>query len=439
MYRIIGVDIGSSTIKAAILDLDSGAVTHLTREAFPDRIAGLPPHHYEVDHDEVVRRVTGVIHHLATAAPDVDSIFCCGQMGGVLLCDQKLRPLTNYLSWRDQRTTLPDDSGQATLESLRNRWTDSMFEGIGSELKPGSATSLLFWLRQRRQLPDQATPVTLGDYVVCKLCGAAPHMERTQTIGMINLRTGDWFHDAFAHLHLEDLQWPQLTTADHAAGTMLIAGRSLSIYPVVGDQQAALKGIDLQPNELSVNLSTGAQVSQITATFQPAQCQSRSWFHGQFLNTITHIPAGRSLNVLESLLTELARLAGLRIEDPWKLIAQAVSHSDGGGLRSDLSFFAGALGCEGRIEGITTENLTVGNLFQSAFDFMADSCLTCSQRLSAQPAWQQLAVSGGLVQSFPALRQKLQDRFRLPFREVAEQEETLLGLLKIAREVLRQH
>ncbi|MCA9012112.1 MAG: hypothetical protein KDB01_20310 [Planctomycetaceae bacterium] len=439
MYRIIGLDIGSSTIKAGILDLDSGAVTDLTREAFPERIAGLPSHHFEVDPDEVVRRVAGLIHRLATAAPDIDSIFCCGQMGGVLLCNQKLRPLTNYLSWRDQRTTLPNDSGLTTLESLRNRWTDSMFEVIGSELKPGSATSLLFWLQQRRQLPDQATPVTLGDYVVSKLCGVPLQMERTQTIGMLNLRTGDWYHEAFAHLHLEDLHWPQLTTTDHAAGTMVIAGRSLSIYPVVGDQQAALRGIDLQPHELSVNLSTGAQVSQITATFQPAQCQSRSWFHGQFLNTITHIPAGRSLNVLESLLTELARRAGLHIEDSWNLIAQAVSQSEGGGLRSDLSFFAGALGCEGRIEGITTENLTVGNLFQSAFDFMADSCLTCSQRLNPQPAWHQLAVSGGLVQSFPTLRQKLQDRFRLPFREVAEQEETLLGLLKIAREMLRLH
>jgi hypothetical protein len=90
------------------------------------------------------------------------------------------------------------------------------------------------------------------------------------------------------------------------------------------------------------------------------------------------------------------------------------------------------MGDNGNITGITTENLTVGNLFQAAFEFMADSYLICSQRLSPQPQWDRLAVSGGLVQAFSPLRTKLQARFPWPMREVAEQEETLTGLLRMA-------
>ena len=147
------------------------------------------------------------------------------------------------------------------------------------------------------------------------------------------------------------------------------------------------------------------------------------------MNTITHIPAGRSLTVLESLLTEIPRLAGIKVENSWQLIRQATENATGNGLHCDLSFFASAMGFDGRIYGITTENLSVGNLFHAAFEFMADSYLTCSQRMSPQPTWNQIAISGGLVQSFAPLRTMIEDRFRLPIREVAEQEETLLGLL----------
>ena len=68
----------------------------------------------------------------------------------------------------------------------------------------------------------------------------------------------------------------------------------------------------------------------------------------------------------------------------------------------------------------------------AAFEFMADSYWTCSQRMSPQPTWNQLVISGGLVQSFAPLRRKIETRFSLPIRDVAEQEETLMGLIPTA-------
>ena len=221
----------------------------------------------------------------------------------------------------------------------------------------------------------------------------------------------------------------RVAAVTEAIGELETNGRRLTCYPVIGDQQAALRGIKLAPHELSINASTGSQVSQITAEFRPADCQTRPWFDGQFMNTITHIPAGRSLTVLEALLTELSRMAGLRIENSWKLIQNAAESTTGDGLTCDLSFFASAMGSNGRIAGITTENFTVGNLFNAAFEFMADSYLTCSRRMSPDPTWNQLAISGGLVQSFGSLRRKIEARFPLPIREVAEQEESLMGLI----------
>ncbi len=116
-------------------------------------------------------------------------------------------------------------------------------------------------------------------------------------------------------------------------------------------------------------------------------------------------------------------------ENSWELIKRAVDSATRDGLVCDLSFFASAMGNQGSISGITTDNLTAGNLFDAAFEFMADSYLTCSRRMSPIPTWNQLAISGGLAQSFISLRKKIECRFPWPIRDVAEQEETLMGLI----------
>ena len=431
--RCIGIDIGSSSIKGGVLNVATGRVEHIEKVAFPGPVNSLPSGFHEVSPAEIVQSTRQVLHSLLQAAPDAEHIRFSSQMGGVLLLNQQQRPITNYLSWRDQRSLLPaPDSNTPLLHQLRASWNDQQYEDLGKELKPGSATTLLYWLAQARQLPQHAVPVTVGDYVIAELCGAVPRMHRSQGIGMLNLQTNDWHHEAFAAAGIDGLHWPEPIAESEPVGQLSFNGRRLNCFAAIGDQQAALLGIDLQSSELSINCSTGSQVSQITSTFQPGNCQTRCWFNGQFLNTVTHIPAGRSLTILEALLTELPRSAGITLSNSWQLIAAATDCDTSNGLCCDLSFFSSAMGDAGNISHITTENLTVGNLFCAAFDFMADSYLECSRRLTDTPAWTQLAVSGGLVQAFPALRRRLAARFSWPLREVAEQEETLMGLLKLA-------
>lgn len=435
--RCLGIDIGSSSIKGAVLNLQSGQVESIAKEPFPDPLRGLPSGFHEVDPALVLSRTIAVIRALLADASDVRKIFFCGQMGGIILTDAAARPVTNYLSWRDQRSLRPlDESTTPLVEEIEHRLSPTLFADLGRELKPGSATVLLHWLARHRQLPGGTIPVSIGDFVVGNLCAIAPTMHRTHTIGMLNFRTADWHREAFKVLGIDQLNWPTLADDHVPVGQCEIEGRMLDLYTVMGDQQAALKGIQLSKEELSINVSTGSQVSQITSEFQPSNCQTRCWFGTDYLNTVTHIPAGRSLTVIEALLTELPRAAGITVPNSWKLISEATERANGDGLSCDLSFFASAMGNSGRIDQITTENLTVGNLFQAAFEFMADSYLTCSQRLSVTPAWSRIAVSGGLVQAFPSLRQKLQMRFAMSMREVAEQEETMMGLLYWAREVV---
>lgn len=435
--RCLGLDIGSTSIKGSILDLEHHSIGEPISRPFPNPIPNLPGRCVEIAPDRIEQEVRQVLGQLIDAAPDAGCLLVSGQMGGVILIDDSGAPLTNYLSWRDQRTLEQNDQGINSLDVIRTRWTQEELVSLGSELQPGSVTSLLFWLSQRNRLPSHAMPATVADFVIGRLCQAPPQMHPTQAIGLINLHEGTWHQAAFAALGLDQLRWPQLAEIASPIGHCLIQGRRLACHAALGDQQCALRGAGLGRHELSLNISTGSQVSQRTATFVPGPYQSRCYFDGGYLNTITHIPAGRSLNVLVDLVTELTRAQGGSVADVWNYIAEQAALADGGGLQVDVSFFAGALGSQGHINGITTENLTVGNVFRAALKAMAENYAVCAARLAPDFSRLTPVLSGGLTRAMPLLKQLIQSRFAQPVRESQAAEETLLGLLDVARSVYR--
>jgi sugar (pentulose or hexulose) kinase len=157
--------------------------------------------------------------------------------------------------------------------------------------------------------------------------------------------------------------------------------------------------------------------------------QSRPYFDGRFLNTITHLPAGRSLQVLVDLLSALADAEGRPISDPWKHVIEAAERAPETDLTVDLAFFSGPLGERGAIANITTENLTAGTLFRAAFHNMAENYRTCALRLSPRRQWTNLVFSGGLAQKISLLRQMIADRLASRHRVAPFEEDTLVGLM----------
>jgi sugar (pentulose or hexulose) kinase len=428
--QCLGIDIGSTSIKGAVLDLARRRVGESVSYAFPAPLTGLPAGWVEIDPRAVRDTVRFLIEELLTLAPEAERLYCSGQMGGLILTNAEGRALSNYLSWRDQRTLAPVASGETFLDAMRARWEAAgLLNDVGGELAPGSATTLLAWLHAHGRLPDHATFATIADYTLGRLIGQPIPMHATHALGMLDLQDRDWHDGAFESIGWKGLWLPKLSRFEEPVGQLTLGGRTLDVYGSFGDQQCALRGAGLQSGELSLNISTGSQVSCRTSELELGSYQTRCYFFGDYLNTVTHLPAGRSLNVLVDLLTELAREQGVTLTDPWQTIHRLANGVPATDLQVDLAFFRGPLGSHGRIDGITTENFTVGHLFQAAFRSMADNYLEVSRKFTRN-GWHTVVLSGGLTQSAPLLRHYLQQCFPMPIRESAG-EETLLGLLEI--------
>ncbi len=404
--QFVGIDVGTSFIKAAIIDLDRRALVRTERAPFPAFVAGLPDGFREVSPSAVMTAVRALSHSFDG---DFGGVVLCGQMHGFILVDRHGEAVSNYVSWLDSRAVGEDFV--LTADELR---------AVGNEFRPGIAFPMLWWMRRRGSLPDGATPVSIADFVAAQLCQTAPVMEPTQAaaFGALRLGTLSWHTELIRKAELDSLAWP----AVRPSGSVVGEWRGVPCYAAVGDQQCALAGALLGERELSINIGTGSQVAVLTDSISD-QLQTRPYFDGRLLRTITHIPGGRALSALVGLLAEIG---GVTEEEAWKKIEIAESTD----LRAAISFYPGACGERGFLENLHEGNMRVGHVFRAVFESMAANYQTCAGRLGG--AVDGIVFSGGVARRLPLVRELTSGALGLPARVSPHEEDTLFGLMVLA-------
>jgi sugar (pentulose or hexulose) kinase len=422
MADIIGLDVGSSFIKAAAISLDTLELRRTYRLPFPAFVKGTPPLHREVDPTAVVEAAQSLLVRLLEETPKCHGIVLCGQMHGFVLVNCQGEPLSNYISWQDQRVSPAEFEEALAKVGTKER------EEIGDELGPGHALFLLAWLKRRGALPaGEVTPVSIPDFVAGRLCGTRPIMEPTQAAAFGALRLDDlgWHEGLISKLGLDAVRWPDVRPAGAETGRW----RGIPCYAAVGDQQCALAGALLGESELSVNIGTGSQVAMITGPAACEGCQIRPYFDGRFLRTITHIPGGRALNALVGLLTELG---GKPVEDVWLRIEPAVEEVASTDLRANIAFSPGPFGSSGSLENLHEGNLRIGHLFRAVFESMARNYTVCAGRVDPDRRAQRVVFCGGISRRSPILRDMTASALGLPHRLSPHPEDTLIGLMVLS-------
>ena len=431
--RYIGIDLGTSFIKGAILNLETLSVASARYISCPSPLPGLPSLHTEFDPENFVTATRQLIELLLAEAPDCQGVLMCGQMGGLVLVSPHGEALSNYISWLDKRLLGPHPAGQGSFyDALLARLTPNDWVALGREIRPGTPLSYLFWFTENPESPSIPGVATLPDFVLARLCGVPPATHLSNAVGAIHLQTWDWHYPLFERLGFGGVRWPVLREINEPVGETWVSGRQLLCYPPVGDHPCALAGALLDFGELSLNISTGSQVSLRSKDAKPGDYQTIPFFDGQFLHRVSNLPAGRALAALVRLLSELAEAEGIVLSDPWKYIAKAAAAKSASEVRANLAFFPTPLGDSGSLTHLREENLTVGDLFRAAFVNMAENYFASALRLSSAQTWRRIVFSGGLVQKLELLRGLIAEKFQREYRLCPAIDDTLQGLLVLA-------
>ena len=372
----IALDVGGTFIKAARMKEGSvqGAVVRRPVPAFMADDFDIGAR--ELSPDELDAAVFAALGELGVDDPQAHDVYVSGQMAGLAFVDPEGRAVDNVITWQDTRYTCVD--------SLIQEIGPKEMSDLGDGLRIGSPAVTL----AERGVPTGAYPTSLIAYVAGRLAGQRAeriHSTDAGAWGLFDTRRMQWSRAACAAVGIDVTSLPMVV---HDVET-ITAGTA--VFTPIGDQQAALYGAGLAENQVSVNLATGGQVSILAREFSTST-QTRPYFDGSYLHTITHLPAGRLLT--NSIIDTYGRAS----VDAWKRAVEQ-AHDE--------------------------------PQIASAVEEIASHVVDAMERLDA--LGRDVLFSGGLVQQFGPLRQQILSRIGWPAAKVyAGDDAALTGLAGLA-------
>lgn len=290
VMSILALDLGGTNAKCFRFD-DKGRMEVRTLPTLPNVSA--QPMAWEIDAQAYYQQILTLMEGWTEAA---QALLFSTQMHGYVLTDEKIQPLSNYISWRDALSLR--DNGQGTpLAALRTRLAVCDITGLGVPIKGNLALSAL-WAR-RENLPPRARLCSLGGYLIGRLTGELQsHVTNAAALGLMDVRHKTWRQDILSAAGLCGISLPRLTCAFVPVGTW----QGIAVYPDLGDQQVCALGAGLIKGLLHVNIGTAGLIGCLADDFIPGVYENRPWLESGCLRTISGLPGGRHLEALALLL-----------------------------------------------------------------------------------------------------------------------------------------
>jgi xylulokinase len=268
----LGVDLGTSGVKALLIDGDQAIIGSTN--------AGLSitrPHTgwSEQDPDDWISAAKDAIESLRAQFPmefgGIRAIGLSGQMHGAVILDQAGKPLTPAILWNDTRCA----AQAAVLDD------DPQFRATtGNIVFPGFTAPKLVWLRDNDPaMFEQVAKVVLPkDYLRLWLTGEyVSDMSDASGTGWLDVGARGWSSDLLAATQMDVGQMPDLVEGSAASGMLTPAlssawglGRDVIVAGGAGDNAAASIGLGcVTAGSAFVSLGTSGVLFAPTDKFMP--------------------------------------------------------------------------------------------------------------------------------------------------------------------------
>jgi sugar (pentulose or hexulose) kinase len=240
----IGLDLGTTNVKALLADEDGGV---LARSSQAISVRNLPGNGVEQDIEEIFAAAINALASLGAKAEtsSVEAIGVSSQGGALQLLDRQGNPLGPVISWLDGRA---GSFNSAFTEKVGRDW---LVRHIGCDRSTVALGQLLRIEHEQPGLLRRSRIAFVGDTIVGRLCGRAAHDATSLSLGMLynpSQRRADG--ELLERLGLSESQLPDLVSARQPAGALLedIARKTtlpagIPVGPAVHDQYAAAMGV----------------------------------------------------------------------------------------------------------------------------------------------------------------------------------------------------
>ena len=439
MTHFLLVDFGTTSTKTALVDLDSGIFSHI--QSHPS-VPGLQaPGRYEIEPQALTSRFLGICDLYSNEmGVRFDGLVLCSEQNGFVALDDQNHPITNYVSWKDERSLEPID-GVDTFSLIVQTLGDAFKQISGWRPGPGLPIMNATHMARLSQLPSRCKIVSLPEWLAlcCDDGTGIVHDSMLHGLAFYDVHGKSVSPELVAAV--EDLcgvrfAFNQMAPASAIAGYWHGARGKVPIYGGVGDHQCSVLGACNRPGEtISANIGTGSQIAIIDPSATPDASEVRPYYDGRVLAAITRIPGGRALSSFIGFLEDVCQGASGRPPDFWRLL-QAVDERDvaGATLDFDLAVFGSAWGFQdgGKIEGILEGSLTLQNYLASLLRSFVQQYIAVIELFDPAHTLAQCILSGGVARNLPVLDRLITDLSGYQTLPATDLDESLLGLRTLA-------
>ena len=352
----------------------------------------------EIDPINLMQIVRSVISQSIGNDSAPESIFITGQMASWILTDLYNSPITNVISWQDNRS-LHKHGEFSYFENFSDCLTQNEISEIGHELRPGTSSVNLYALNRMSGINfgERVRFHSMLSWIASQLVRPETykhivHTSDAASTGMFNVVNHDWHQEIIESISVEGLTLPEHTSE------VLVVGISEEykslVFTPIGDQQSALLGIGLKDHQTAFNIATGGQVARVMDTYLPS-IQVRPFYGDSNIVTKTHLPAGRALSYAIKLLSpEVSEQESWSWATNAALISRATNE-----LTSDAQFFSESGGGWTGVNPTTTRE----DMMLSTIRAVADAYISAALTIGHEDG-DDLVFCGGVAQKFKPLR-----------------------------------
>ena len=423
--KVLGLDIGTSTISAVVYHVNQGVLTAKTvkNDSF------MPGESWEKIQDPTIiyEIAMASVHEMLTLHPDIQTIGVTGQMHGIVYLDAAGDPVSPLYIWQDGRGDLPCDETRT--------WASHLSRITGYEVATGYGMVTHYYNINHGLVPENAAVFcTIHDFLAMKLAGLSrPLTEPTNasSFGLFDGPNGCFDKAAMKASGIDDTLVPGLIENP----CLGIGPLGLPVYAAIGDNQVSFLGATRgRTDVLLVNIGAGSQISVYSpAHIHTQTMETRPFPDGGWLLTGASLCGGRTYALLENFFRQTAKMVTGSEGSVYDAMARMLdSQPEPADQPRIITLFQGTRkepSLRGTITGLSTENFTPLNFVYGVMYGMADELFEMYRGyldLGGEPPAAMIGSGNGLRKN-PHLCRIMEKTFGCPLILSENNEEAACG------------
>ena len=429
--KALGIDIGTTTISAVVMDMDTQKVEKAYTISNNSFLAA--GHAWEKIQDSavIITKAKNLVDSILEEYPEIERIGMTGQMHGIVYLDKEGSAISPLYTWQDRRCDEKCFDGKCISQIIEEKTGKTVPTGYGLathiyNLKVGS-------------VPQNAVQIcTIMDYLGMVLTGEKRplvHSSNAASLGFYDAEAGGFVKEDLERLGVDIGILPTVTEYFTFLGEY--RGRLVSV--AIGDNQASFLGAvyDME-NSVLVNIGTGGQISVLSDhCFVAENIEARPFVKGRYLLAGSSLCGGRAYATLEKFFKTYAQAKGVTETNHYAVMEKLLeTREETERLIVDTRFSGTRSESErrGKIEGISTENFTPAALIYGVLEGMVQELYDMYQVIVAETDRRKVKMiaSGNGIRKNVWLQRILSQKFHMSVQLAEYEEEAAVGAVRSA-------